>query len=134
MDLPVTDVLLELRQRRRRVSPVEAADRHHRVAGRELITRRTVGPGRRCDPCVATRVRLEQANEVRRWPAAVEEPGAPTRIAAGIATKGGIRASVGEATAEASTECAPRSAESPTAAAAGDSAARSAAARNRRSR
>ena len=64
MDLAVGDVLLELGQRRARVGPVEAADRHHRVLGRELVARRGVGSHRRRDPGVRAGVLVEQRDHL----------------------------------------------------------------------
>ncbi len=58
------DVLLELGEGRRGIGPVEPADRHHRVAGRELVARCRVGAGGRCDPRVARGIPLEQRGEL----------------------------------------------------------------------
>src|SRR5204863_8810421 len=88
VDLPVTDVFLELCQRRRRVSPVEAANGHDWIAGRELIARRVVGVDCRRHPGVTARIGLQQADQGGRRPAAVQEPAATiARISAAAARR-----------------------------------------------
>ena len=80
MDFTGTDVLLELRERGRRVGAVEAADRHDRLAGRELVTRGVVRADRRGRPAEPGAL-LEQRGYLRARNRAVEEsagPSAPT--------------------------------------------------------
>ena len=73
VDLPGGDQLLELRERRRRVAPVEAADRQDRLAARDLHAGRAVGADRRRGPAVAARV-LEQRDQLLRGRGGVEQP------------------------------------------------------------
>src|SRR5262249_41612633 len=75
------DVRLELRQRRRRVGAVEAADGHDRVAGRELNPGRAVGAHGRGDPVVGRGVLLQQRDQVGARVPGVEQPAEPARSA-----------------------------------------------------
>ena len=69
VDLAVAPPLLELGERRRGVAAVEAADRHDRLARRELVARGVVGADRGRDPAVAVGSPARAASRARRSPA-----------------------------------------------------------------
>ncbi len=106
MDVAVGDVRLELRQRRARVAAVEAADRHHRQLGGQLVAGGRVGADGRGDPGVRRRVPGQQGGEGRAGGAAVEQatgvaaPG-PARLARRGALRQGAARSPAGAAAEA---------------------------------
>src|SRR5256712_5066852 len=84
VDLPVAHVLLELRQRRGWIRPVESTNRHNGVAGRELISGGIVGVDRSRDPGATAGNRLEEGNEgSARLAFAEEAASAPSRAVSG---------------------------------------------------
>src|SRR6185437_12869487 len=89
VDLAFGDVRLELVQRGRRIRPVEATDRHDRLAAGELVARRVVRIHRRGGPAVVTGVGLQQRVQRGVGLAGVQEPasGSPTLAAPGSGTE-----------------------------------------------
>src|SRR6185437_2602477 len=89
VDLAFGDVRLELVQRGRRIRPVEATDRHDRLAAGELVARRVVRIHRRGGPAVVTGVGLQQRVQRGVGLAGVQEPASrsPTLAAPGSGTE-----------------------------------------------
>src|SRR5262249_31697506 len=85
VDLVVGDVRLELRESGRRVGAVETTERHHRVAGSELVTRCVLGAARRRAPPVPARARLQDLRAFGRRRRTVPEPAGTAAAGAGAA-------------------------------------------------
>src|SRR5262249_11356083 len=82
VDLARSDVLLELREARRRVAAIEAADRHDRKAGRELVAGGVVRPDGRGDPGVPGAARPQTGDQLGAGPGGVEQPAHATGTSA----------------------------------------------------
>jgi hypothetical protein len=67
---------------RRGAAAVEAADRHHRVSGGQLVAGRVVGPDGGGDPGVVAGVVLEQGHHLGAGAAAVEQAADGARLPA----------------------------------------------------